>query len=380
MKLPRAAAPRRRAARGPARGPRVCRAGPPAPQALKLQAAPGARPRRAAPGRLGSLGVPATSATPRASPAEARPAASSEGGGRPRPTAGGREQYWWVRKKPARDGLKPSPAGITIHGAATRQALRLKPRGRPKWLHPKQAMRPASPLAVREGARGPSGLWPSSPADSRAPPCSRRSWRNWRRSTRRCRRATSLPVASRRRGRRRRRRRRRPSSVVRRPPPSSSVVCRRRRRRRRQSSVVVIVLGSSASAPRIVLGPRPRPGRRHRPRPGGLPPPLRVEAAPADLLQGGRHGPVEQETGSARSGRSRARPRAPSGARGPRSASTRPAASCPPASRASPGRQVHLLQPIAYSSPPTAPRECPAAAGHSTPQTGTTPCASWSCW
>ena len=127
MKLPRAAAPRRRAARGPARGPRVCRAGPPAPQALKLQAAPGARPRRAAPGRLGSLGVPATSATPRASPAEARPAASSEGGGRPRPTAGGREQYWWVRKKPARDGLKPSPAGITIHGAATRQALSLKP-------------------------------------------------------------------------------------------------------------------------------------------------------------------------------------------------------------------------------------------------------------
>ena len=115
-------------------------------------------------------------------------------------------------------------------------------------------MRPASPLAVREGARGPSGLWPSSPADSRAPPRSRRSWRNWRRSTRRCRRATSLPVASRRRGRRRRRRRRRPSSVVRRPPPSSSVVCRRRRRRRRQSSVVVIVLGSSASAPRIVLG------------------------------------------------------------------------------------------------------------------------------
>ena len=235
-------------------------------------------------------------------------------------------------------------------------------------------MRPASPLAVREGARGPSGLWPSSPADSRAPPRSRRSWRNWRRSTRRCRRATSLPVASRRRGRRRRRRRRRPSSVVRRPPPSSSVVCRRRRRRR-QSSVVVIVLGLGASH-----RPRPRPGRRHRPRPGGLPPPLRVEAAPADLLQGGRHGPVEQETGSARSGRSRARPRAPSGARGPRSASTRPAASCPPASRASPGRQVHLLQPIAYSSPPTAPRECPAAAGHSTPQTGTTPCASWSCW
>ena len=233
--------------------------------------------------------MPATSATPRASPAEARPAASSEGGGRPRPTAGGREQYWWVRKKPARDGLKPSPAGITIHGAATRQALSLKPRGRPKWLHPKQAMRPASPLAVREGARGPSGLWPSSPADSRAPPCSRRSWRSWRRSTRRCRRATSLPVASRRRGRRRRRRRRRPSSVVRRPPPSSSVVCRRRRRRR-QSSVVVIVLGLGASH-----RPRPRPGRRHRPRPGGLPPPLRVEAAPADLLQGGRHGPVEQE-------------------------------------------------------------------------------------
>ena len=125
---------------------------------------------------------------------------------------------------------------------------RAKPRGRPKRLHPKQAMRPASPLAVREGARGPSGLWPSSPADSRAPPCSRRSWRSWRRSTRRCRRATSLPVASRRRGRRRRRRRRRPSSVV--------------RRRRRPWSVVVVVVvvsrqsssSSSASAPRIVLG------------------------------------------------------------------------------------------------------------------------------